>query len=197
MEGRPLDDQELVDRSKKGDADAYSVLVDRYQAVALRAAYVVTGSRADAEDAVQEAFVKAYLALGRFRDGAPFKPWLLRIVTNEAKNRRRSRGRREDLGLRAARERPSGDAAPSPEEAALRHEDAENLLRALRRLRTSDRLVIAYRYWLGLDEAEMAAALGCARGTVKSRLSRALERLRAALPYELTATDSVSREGIR
>ncbi len=73
----------------------------RYQDVALRTAYLVC-PEADADDAVQDAFLKAYAALPRFRDGAPFRPWLLRIVANEARNRRRSAGRREGLALRAA-----------------------------------------------------------------------------------------------
>ncbi|HEX2186328.1 MAG TPA: sigma factor, partial [Chloroflexota bacterium] len=81
-----------------------------YQEVAFRTAYLLTGDGAEAEDAAQEAFIKAYYALGRFRPGAPFRPWLLQIVANEARNRRRAGGRRGGLALRVAAERPSGDA---------------------------------------------------------------------------------------
>jgi RNA polymerase sigma factor (sigma-70 family) len=158
--------------------------VQRYQGLAHRVAYLVTREAAEAEDAAQEAFVKAYYALGRFRSGASFKPWLLKIVTNEALNRRRAAARREGLRLRTAQERPSGDAAPSPEAAALEHERREALLGAINVLSEADQLVVSYRYFLGLSEAEMAQALGCARGTVKSRLSRALARLRDAMPAE-------------
>ena len=77
-------------------------------------AYVITRNRADAEDATQDALTKAWRAFGRFRAGEPVRPWLLRIVANEARNRRRSSGRRERLALRAA-EATSGEAAPSPE----------------------------------------------------------------------------------
>jgi RNA polymerase sigma-70 factor, ECF subfamily len=160
---------------------AYEELVRRYQDVAVRTAYVVAGSADDAEDAAQEGFVKAYAALGRFRAGAPFRPWLLRIVANEARNRRRSAGRRAALAVRAAEDRPSSDAAPSPEVAVLAHETRDALVAALNGLRDEDREVIGARYFLDLSEAETADTLGLPRGTVKSRLSRALGRLREQL----------------
>src|SRR5690242_9432118 len=122
MEGRPLEEGELVERARGGDVAAYEELVRRYQQVAVRTAHVITGGSADAQDAAQEAFVKAYYSLGRFRQGASFRPWLLRIVANEAINRRRSATRRSNLSLRVAGARPSEDAAPSPESAALAHE---------------------------------------------------------------------------
>jgi RNA polymerase sigma factor (sigma-70 family) len=162
---------------------AFEVLVQRHQQPALRVAYALAGD--DAEDAVQDAFVKAFAALHRFRAGAPFRPWLLRIVGNEARNRRRAAGRRVHLALRAAGRRPSGDAAPSPEEAALASERRNALAAALATLSDADRLVIALRWFAGLTEAEMATALDCRPGTVKSRLARAMARLREALPAEL------------
>jgi RNA polymerase sigma factor (sigma-70 family) len=177
--GRPLTETELVERAKKGDAGAYERIVESYQGIAFRTAYLIAGSAADAEEAAQDAFVKAHAALGRFREGAPLRPWLLKIVANEARNRRRSAGRREALVLRAGEERRPGDAVPSPEAALLDRERSEVLLAALNELREEHRTVIAMRYFLDLSEEEMAAALGCRRGTVKSRLSRALERLRA------------------
>ena len=163
----------------RGDSSAYDELVRRHAQIAFRTAYLVTGSAADAEEAAQDGFVKAHGALPRFRPGAPFRPWLLQIVANEAKNRRRSAGRRAALALRAGRESPSGGAAPPPERELLAAEERSALLEALDSLEERDRLVIACRYLLELSEAETAAALGCRRGTVKSRLSRALERLRA------------------
>jgi RNA polymerase sigma-70 factor, ECF subfamily len=184
--GRPLDDEsELVERARGGDDRAYQALVERYQALAFRTAFVVTRSAEDAEDAAQEGFVKAYYALGRFRRGAPFRPWLLRIVGNEARNRRRSAGRREGLAVRAAGEQLSGDAAPSPETSAVTSEQRATLLRALEGLREEDQQVIACRYFLDLSEQETAATLGWRRGTVKSRLSRALGRLREQVGEEL------------
>jgi len=182
VEGRPLDDADLIERAANGDLDAYEEIVRRYQSLLFRAAFLVTGVAAEAEDAAQEAMVKAYRAIGRFRRGAPLRPWLLRIVTNEARNRRRSSGRRAGLALRAAEDRRlSGDAAPSPEAAALEREDRERLIAAVNSLGEGERLAVAYRYFLGLDESETASALGIPRGTVKSRTSRALGRLREEL----------------
>ena len=173
-----MTEAELIARAKRGDAAAYEELVRNYQGIAFRTAWLVAGNAADAEEAAQDGFVKAYRALWRFRAGAPFKPWLLRIVTNEAHNRRRTAGRREALALRASGEVVSGDAAPSPETAALGREEREALLGAIERLSEPERLVVTYRYLLELSEAETAQALAIRPGTVKSRLSRGLGKLR-------------------
>ena len=149
-----------------------------YQAIAFRTAYLLTGSATDAEDAAQDGFVKAWAALPRFRPGAPFRPWLLRIVANEAHNRRRSARRRVELELRTTVAYPPGDAAPSPDGAALGRERREELLSAVTRLDERDRDVLTCRYFLELSEDETAQVLGVRRGTVKSRTARALARLR-------------------
>jgi RNA polymerase sigma factor (sigma-70 family) len=180
-EGRPTEESTLIDRAKRGDLDAYEELVRRHESAALRTAGILATEPMDAEEAVQDAFVKAHAALGRFRDGAPFRPWLLRIVANEARNRRRSASRRQGVALRVAEDRRDDDAAPSPEAAVLVHERRTALLQALARLREDDRLVINFRYLLELSEAETAEALGVPKGTVKSRTSRALGRLRGIL----------------
>jgi RNA polymerase sigma-70 factor (ECF subfamily) len=179
MEGRPADDGQLFARAQRGDAAAYEEIVQRYQQIAFRTAYVITGSAADAEDAAQDGFVKAYRALASFREGAEPRPWLLRIVANEARNRVRSAGRRHQLELRLAEGYRPGGAAPSPEAAAVAAEDKRRLLSLVNGLSDEDRAVIASRYLLELSGEETAAALGVPEGTVKSRLSRALERLRA------------------
>jgi len=179
-----LEEIELAERARDGDTAAYERLVRMHQAVAFRAAYLVTGDASEAEDATQEAFVKAYRALDRFRPGASFRPWLLAIVTNEARNRRRSAGRRANLTLRVAAEGQTFSAAVSPEAAVVAAERREELLTSLGELSEGDRLVISYRYFLGLSEQETATTLACARGTVKSRLSRAIARLRRAMKKE-------------
>jgi RNA polymerase sigma factor (sigma-70 family) len=189
---RPLivgdcDESELVTRARRGDVAAYEQIVERYSGPVFRAAYLVIRSNADAQEAAQDAFVKAYQALGRFRDGAPLRPWLLKIAVNEARNRVRSGVRREALVLRAAAERPPEDADPSPEAAVLAAERRRELLDALERLREEDQLVIACRYFLELSETEVTEVLGWRRGTVKSRLSRALGRLREELEQEAVA----------
>jgi len=153
--------------------------VRRYQDVAIRTAHLVC-PETDADDAVQDAFLKAYDALPRFREGAPLRPWLLRIVTNEARNRRRSAGRRQGLALRAAAREPRDAAVPGPEATVIAAEASAELLAALNTLRDDDREVLGARFLLDLSEAETAEALGLPRGTVKSRTSRALARLREA-----------------
>jgi RNA polymerase sigma-70 factor (ECF subfamily) len=166
-------------RARRGDARAYESLVQEHQAIAFRTAYLITGSAADAEEAAQEAFVRAWLALKRFRQGAEFRPWLLAIVANEARNRVRNRRRREGLAERAAHE--LSWQAPSEQPVAL---GDGRLREALAGLPERDRSVLACRFVLDLGEHETAAVLGIARGTVKSRTARALERLRAALGVE-------------
>ena len=156
-DGSPIscsDDLAVLARVRAGDRDAYAELVRRYAPVALRTAALL-GAGPDAEDVVQEAFVKAYSALGRFREGAAFRPWLLQIVTNETRNLHRSAGRR------AAR------------------------------LSEVHRQVVVCRYLLDLDEADTATVLALPRGTVKSRLHRALRELSS----ELARLDSVSGSG--
>jgi RNA polymerase sigma-70 factor (ECF subfamily) len=176
--GRPPAESKLVARARGGDDDAYEELVRMYQGIAVRTAYLFCGDGATAQEAAQDGFLKAYRALWRFRPGAPFRPWLLRIVANEARNRARAAGRHHAMQLRLSAESASGDAAPSPEAVMLGRERREELLLALRRLEPRDREVLSCRYLLDLSEEETAAALGCRRGTVKSRVSRALQRLR-------------------
>jgi RNA polymerase sigma-70 factor (ECF subfamily) len=178
VEGRPQGEHELVLRAQHGDARAFELLVDEHREVAFRVAVVIAGNAAEAEDAAQEALVKAWRALGRFRADEPFRPWLLAIVANEARNRRRGAGRRARLLARSGRDQLSGDAAPSPEDIAVAAEERSTLLAELWSLPEDARLVLACRYLLDLSEAETAAALRVRPGTVKSRTARALDRLR-------------------
>ncbi len=195
------DELALIRRAQSGDASAYEVLVRRYQDIAFRTAYLITGDAGDAEDAAQVGFLNAWRALHRFEPDparrtllrrrsataqpssplTPFRPWLLQIVANEARNRRVARGRHPTLALSAVEDRPADEPARSPEAAALAVERDTALLDALNALSPDDRLVITCRYVLDLSEAETAAAIGIPRGTVKSRLFRALRRARALL----------------
>ena len=113
--------------------------------------------------------------------GAPWRPWLLRIVANEARNRRRSAGRRTHLAGRVAGLDAAPPTAPGPEDLLLAGEERDELVSALRHLDPPQRSVVLLRYVLELSEAECAAVLGCRPGTVKSRASRALARLRVEL----------------
>jgi RNA polymerase sigma factor (sigma-70 family) len=172
-------ERSLILRARAGDHAAYAQLVRDNQLVAMKVATYV-GESALAEDAVQEAFVKAYLALGRFDASRPFRPWLLAIVANEARSRVRTRRRAELLAERLTAT-AEAHTAESPEDIVLARIGATNLAAALGALREGDQNVLALRFVLDLGEAETAAVLGCRVGTVKSQTSRALGRLRGAL----------------
>ncbi|NMO50775.1 RNA polymerase sigma factor [Actinoplanes sp. TBRC 11911] len=180
-ESGELTDAVAVSRARAGDLAAYEVLVARYTVPAHRAA-VLLGAGDDADDVVQEALVKAYRQLSRYRGESGFRPWLLAIVANETRNLHRSRKRREGLVLRAATGGGPEADVPDPAYEAIAHERRAQLVEQLRRLADRDRDVLVCRFLLDLSEQETAAALGVAKGTVKSRTARALARLRELLP---------------
>lgn len=174
-------DADLVTAALAGDHEAFSALVRTHQGVAFRVAWSVVGSRSDAEDVVQDAFVKAWTRLRSFRADAPFRPWILQIVANEARNRLRSHSRRRRRETDVA----VPDLAPDdPAADAVAADRRRRLHAAVARLEPRDRAVVVCRYLLELTEAETAAVLEIPIGTVKSRLNRA----RAALASTL-ATD--------
>jgi len=169
----------VVSRVRNGDRAAFAILVRRHGDIACRTAAVL-GAGADTDDVVQEAFVKAFRALGSFRTGAQFRPWLLRIVANETRNARRTAGRR------VARETAGALLLPPlsehvTDETVRAHEDLELFRSRVMDLPEAQRLVVACRFLLDLDEAQTAQVLGISRGTVKSRTHRAVARLRDAL----------------
>ncbi len=172
-------DIDLVARARAGDDAAFGALVGRYQSAALRLAAVISGSADDAADIAQEALVKAHRSLAKLADPTMVRPWMLRIVANEAKNHLRSRDRRHH------REQRYGSwvvaALPDPEVSALDADAARELAVALGRIGARDRQVLAYRYFAGLSEIATARALDIAAGTVKSRTARALARLRVEM----------------
>ena len=174
---RAIDDAEAVARSRGGDLDAYAVLVARYTLRAHRAAFLL-GAGEEADDVVQEAFVKAFRHLSRFRVGEPFGPWLLRIVANETRNLTRSRRRRAALALRVSAAESGGTAADCPVDVVLAAERRAGLVAAVNALPDRERRVLVCRYFLDLSEAETAQVLEWPLGSVKSRTSRALNRLR-------------------
>ncbi|MEM9651921.1 MAG: sigma-70 family RNA polymerase sigma factor [Actinomycetota bacterium] len=172
-------DGQLVHAAKDGDFGAFGELVRRHQRDAIRIAAIALGSSTGADDTAQEAFIKAHRSLHRFREDAPFRPWLFRIVTNTARNRLRHEGRQSNLRTRVAVLATSDPA--SPEEIAGHLADRDELVAAINRLEVADRLILAYRWYHQMTEAEIAEAMGCRRGTAKSRLSRAMNRLRLEL----------------
>ena len=167
---RAIDDAEAVARSRDGDLDAYAVLVARYTLRAHRAAFLL-GAGEESDDVVQEAFVKAFRHLSRFRVGEPFGPWLLRIVANETRNLTRSRRRRAALALRLSAAEPAAPAADGPADEVLAAERRAQLVAAVNALPDTGRQVLVCRYFLDLSEAETAQVLEWPLGSVKSRTS--------------------------
>lgn len=188
-------DAALVEAARSGDVASYGLLVERYQSVAHRTAFAL-GAGDDTADVVQEAFVKAYLALDRFRVTEPFQPWLLRIVVNETRNRWRWASRHRTVPLPLVGDDPSA-AEPGPEQIAEDQETSRLLRDALVGLPARQREVVVCRYLLDLSERETAQILGIPGGTVKSRLSRALAALQAALgpTFAPAAPDAERRRG--
>ena len=173
---------EALVRARNGDAAAFGLLVQSHQEAAFRAAYLILRDTQAAEDIAQDGFVRAYRQLYRFREEDPFRPWLLRIVTNLALNETRRRKRGLAMLERFGRLVPR--LAPGPERIAAASEQSQDVADAINRLPDDDRVILYLRYFLELSEAEMAQAIGKPAGTVKSRLHRAGRRLRDLIEKE-------------
>jgi RNA polymerase sigma-70 factor (ECF subfamily) len=178
-------DLDLILQARQGNAEAWEAVVARHQEVAFRVAYLLLGDPADAEDVAQEAFIRAYGALDRFDQSRSLRPWLLSIVTNLARNRRRSAGRYFAALVRLARAEPERMVAP-PDDHDHR-DQADQVWEAVRRLDITDQQIIYLRYFLDLPVAEAAETLDIPPGTVKSRLHRALGRLRIVIEEDFPA----------
>lgn len=177
-----MNEPTLIARAREGDGAAWEMLVRQHQEAVFRLAYLLLGDAAEADDAAQEAFIRAFRSLDRFDLSRPLRPWLLRITANLARNRQRAAGRYLAALRRLVRLAPEPvtnlrAGQPDPFE-------AQALWQAVRRLSVVDQEVIYLRYFLELSEAETADALGVARGTVKSRLHRAVTRLREVVEQE-------------
>jgi RNA polymerase sigma-70 factor (ECF subfamily) len=172
------DEPNLIARARSGDVQAYEALVQQYETLAFRAAYLITRDDGEAADAAQEGFVRAYHALGSFRAGAPFRPWLLRIVTNLALNRLQANRRRLNMTERYTRQVLVETGHVSIDGLVLQRDQRQRLLQAVGRLNPDQQALISLRCFLELPEAEVAATLKIPIGTVKSRLHRTLAKLR-------------------
>jgi len=173
------DENAAVAAAALGDGSAFGVLVERYQQAAFRTAWLVLRDAPAAEDIAQEAFVRAYRQLGTFRQEDAFRPWILRIVHNLALNEIRSRKRRGSMLERLRITSPRVEEAPHRQVEAK--DEASQLLRAIDELPEDDRIVLHLRYFMELAEREIAETIGRPQGTVKSRLHRASQRLRAVI----------------
>jgi len=170
-----LDESTLIRRAASGDAAAWEPLVLVHQQAVFRLAYLLLGDAYDAEDIAQETFLRAWKALQRFDATRPLRPWLLSIAANLSRNRHRSVGRYVAALTRAFRDEPK---PPTVEEKNAQHTEAKDLWQAVQHLEVHDQQIVYLRYFLELSVAETAETLRVAEGTVKSRLSRALEKLR-------------------
>jgi RNA polymerase sigma-70 factor (ECF subfamily) len=163
-----VNEAEQITAARQGNAAAWEVIVSAHQEPIFRLAYLLLGDPDDAQDVAQETFIHAYRSLSRFDTSLPMRPWLLRITSNLAKNRRRSLGRFFAAITRFAREEETQPAA---------REEADLLWQAIRRLDPAHQQVLYLRYFLEMSESEMSQMLQIAPGTVKSRLHRALDHL--------------------
>ena len=181
-------DADIVRLACQGDEIAWEALVRAYPMPVFRLAYLLLGSADEAEDVAQETFIRAYRSLERFDTTRHLRPWLFKIATNLAHNQRRSMGRYlAALGRLFQFERgsigvPTGGAPAEVQ--GDQHQEAEELWRAVRALGMADQQIIYFRYFLGLSVDETAESMGLAQGTVKSRLHRALERLRKVIEQD-------------
>ncbi|HEX6288559.1 MAG TPA: sigma-70 family RNA polymerase sigma factor [Herpetosiphonaceae bacterium] len=177
-----MDESDLTARAQQGDGAAWEHVVRQHQDAVFRLAYLLLGDADEAEDVAQETFIRAFDALDRFDLSRPLRPWLLRIATNLAHNRRRAIGRYLAAARRMFQAAP--ESAPGIEGQSARRWESQILWQAVRRLSVADQQVIYLRYFLDQSEAEMASTLNIASGTVKSRLHRAINRLRAVVERE-------------
>ncbi len=177
-----MDESTLILAAANGDAAAWEPLILANQEAVFRLAYLLLGDPDDAEDVAQETFLRAWNHLKRFDATRPLRPWLLSIAANLARNRRRSAGRYFAALTRAFRNEP--DIQPSVEEKNVQHSQASDLWKAVQKLGLPDQQIVYLRYFLELSVIETANILQIAEGTVKSRLNRALEKLRVVIDQD-------------
>ncbi len=178
----------LIARAQRGDVQAYEALVRRYEQVAFRAAFLITHDTDEAADAAQDAFLRADRALGSFKTDKPFRPWILRIVTNQALNRVKFAQRRSKMTERYASSIATDSAT---EDSIEQREQNERLLVAVNQLADDERALVSLRYFLELSEADIADTLNIPLGTVKSRTHRTLARLREIIRNEFPDLEPV------
>lgn len=174
-------DDIAIDKARRGDREAFRVLVDRHARPVFRLAFRMTGNELDAEDMVQETFLKAWKQIGKFDGRATFATWLHRICANcsldhiRARKRKREPPAAEDVLARAA------TGTPSPERLAMSSQIAAILGEALDELSDTERVAFVLRHYEGLGIEEISVALGVQPGAAKHSVFRAVQKLRRAL----------------
>lgn len=178
-----MNEIETIRRARQGDEAAWRVLVHNHQTAVFRLAYLLLGDPDEAEDVAQETLIRAYRHLARFDETRPLRPWLLQITRRQAANQRRSVRRYLAAVTRWWQNRGAQEALPV-DTVADTMSNATLLWQAVRTLSKNDQEVIYLRHFLELSVIEAAEALGVAEGTVKSRLARAMARLRTVIETE-------------
>jgi RNA polymerase sigma-70 factor (ECF subfamily) len=175
---RDAGEKALIERVQQGDADAYDDLVSRYLRRVVSIAWGFVRNAHDAEDLAQEAFVKAYQSIGRFRSDEPFGPWIFRIVTNLSLDvmKHRTRFHHEEVGDRLPAARRDG-----AERTAMSNEIARRIDEAIETLPEMQRIVARLHLVEELEHQEIASMMGLSDGTVRSHLSLARKKLKEKL----------------
>jgi RNA polymerase sigma-70 factor (ECF subfamily) len=163
--------------ARQGDQAAWEDLIRAHQEPVFRLAYLLLGDPDEAEDVAQETFLRAYKSLRRFDTDRPLRPWLLRIASNLAHNRHRSIGRYLAALTRFAQQDPEGIKSTTIQ----MEDESQALWQAMKKLTMPFQKVVYLRYFLDMSESEMAETLEVPAGTVKSRLHRALSKLRGII----------------
>jgi RNA polymerase sigma-70 factor (ECF subfamily) len=175
--GPPRDEAALIRQARRGSADAIEALVRRHWDAAHRAAYLIVHDAGAAEDIAQEAMLAAVRSIDRFDRRRPFKPWLHRIVVNRSLDLLRARTRRQEVSVEV-----TGPVADAPVQAPDVLSD--ELMRALAELAPDERALVVMRHLLGYRSPELGRMLGMPAATVRTRLARAITRLRELLEAE-------------
>lgn len=189
-------DTDVIEAVLAGDVDRYAELVDRYQRQTLKVAFSLLGNYDDARDASQDAFVRAYQALPRFKRRAKFSTWFYRIVVNACRDVQRRRARQPQVAARLGEANPDvdeaclfvdvDDPAASPSDRVANRELGHRLTVVIEELPMKQRCAFVLHHVHGLPLAEVAEVMGCRVGTVKTHVFRATESLRMRLAPWLT-----------
>jgi RNA polymerase sigma-70 factor (ECF subfamily) len=195
-----MEERQAIERLKQGDVGGLEALVRKHQAGAVQAAYLIVRDRALAEDIAQDAFVRAYERIGQFDAERPFGPWFTRIVINDAVKAasRRERRRERTTPFEEGDDGPVTwlmDPETGPQELAEEAEARRRVWRALKELPPAQRAVVVQRYYLGMNEAEMAQSEGSPPGTIGWRLHAARKSLaRILAPWFRAEAAPATRE---
>jgi RNA polymerase sigma-70 factor (ECF subfamily) len=181
-----LTDRACVAQARTGDGDAFRVLVERHSRSLFRLAYRMTGNESDAEDVVQESFLRAYRQLDKFDDRASFGTWIYRIAANCSLDLVRGRKRRSEQHAPADPERDDTvlslpATAPSPEREAQSGQVRDRVAEAMQELSPTERTAFVLRHFEGMCIEDVSRVLDCAPGAAKHSVFRAVQKLRRAL----------------